>query len=82
MKFFAVSAQNFSEHVDFTLCKAEQEQIKQRNRRKSDQQQMYDRLLQLKTICHCGYGFCQGIKFSTRFKCNFIIQVPWKPVRN
>jgi hypothetical protein len=39
---------------------AEQEQIKQRNRRKSDQQQMHDRLLQLKMICHCGYGFCQG----------------------
>ena len=76
MKFFGVSAHNLSEHVDFTLCKAEQEQIKQRNRRKSDQQQMHDRLLQLKTICHCGYGFCQGIKFSTSFKCNFKIQVP------
>ena len=76
MKFFGVSAHNLSEHVDFTLCKAEQEQIKQRNRRKSDQQQMHDRLLQLKTICHCGYGSCQGIKFSTSFKCNFTIQVP------
>ena len=82
MKFFADSAQNFSEHVDFTLCKAEQEQIKQRNRRKSDHQQMHVRLLQLKTICHCGYGFCQGIKFSTCFKYNFLIQVPWKDVSN
>lgn len=63
MKYFGISAQNFSKQAVFTLHKASQEQIKQRNRRKSDQEQMHDRLLQLKMICHCGYGFCQGLKF-------------------
>ena len=68
MKYLGISAQNFSEQAVFTLHKTSQEQIKQRNRRKSDQEQMHDRLLQLKMICHCGYGFCQGFKFWNNFK--------------
>ena len=49
------------------MHKAEQERIKQRNRRKSDQEQMHNRLLQLKMICPCGYGFCQGLKSLNNF---------------
>ena len=45
----------------FTLNKAEQERTKRDKGRKSDQQQMHSRLMQLKNICRCEYGFCQGL---------------------
>ena len=54
--------------MSLTLNKREQERVKQRNRRKSDQDRKYNKLLQLKRVCKCAYGFCQGLKVQT-FKC-------------
>ena len=51
------------------MNKAEQERAKRDNRRKSDQQQMHSRLLQLKNICRCKYGFCQGFQPERNSKC-------------
>ena len=45
-----------------TLTEREQEQIKQRNRIKLERQRKHNRLLQLKQMCRCAYGFCQGLQ--------------------